>query len=175
MPTQTLRTDRLILRAITAGDQAALTALWHDPDVRRYLWDDQLVTDAQVQEILRASEACFRDFGVGLYGLHLAACPEELVGFCGFRAFDQAATLELLYGTYPAYWGRGLVSEAAHRLLVQGFDQPACERVIAATDTPNQASVQVMRRLGMNFVERKRWRGLDTVFYALERHELGQS
>jgi RimJ/RimL family protein N-acetyltransferase len=43
--------------------------------------------------------------------------------------------------------------------------------VIAATDTPNQASVRVLQRLGMFFHERREYHGLDTVFYQLAREE----
>jgi RimJ/RimL family protein N-acetyltransferase len=47
------------------------------------------------------------------------------------------------------------------------------ESVVAATDTPNQASVRVLQRLGMFFRERREYHGLDTVFYGLGREEFG--
>ena len=52
-------------------------------------------------------------------------------------------------------------------MLRYGFEDCGIERVLAATDTPNQRSVQVLRRLGMNFTERRQWHGLDTVFFDL--------
>ncbi len=167
-----LETARLTLSPFTQADQPALTDLWHDPQVRRYLWDDQLVSDAQVRDIVGASDACFRAHGVGMYTIRDASDPAELIGFCGLREFEAPATLELLYGMYPRYWGRGLVTEAARCVLQHGFEASSCEAITAATDTPNQASVQVLRKLGMNFVERKRWHGLDTVFFSLTRDEL---
>ncbi|MEM1232271.1 MAG: GNAT family N-acetyltransferase [Pseudomonadota bacterium] len=169
-----LRTARLRLRAFGAADQEGLTTLWHDPDVRRYLWDDELVSSAQVAQIIRASEQCLHSHGVGMYSIFLSEAPTTLAGFCGLREFEAPGELELLYGMYPRYWGQGLVTEAARCVLQHGFKHSACRSITAATDTPNQASVRVLRRLGMNFVERKRWHGLDTLFYALTRDELAQ-
>ena len=47
--------------------------------------------------------------------------------------------------------------------------------MIAATDTPNQRAVRVLQRLGMSFEERRVWRGLDTVFYAITNAEFANS
>ena len=47
-------------------DAAAAHALWTDPDVRRYLWNDEVVTLDRVREVLAAST---RDFAARRYGL----------------------------------------------------------------------------------------------------------
>lgn len=169
--TLSLRTRRLQLVPITAGDCAELLRLWREPAVRQYLWGDQLIDAATVQTVQAASARCFATLGSGLYALRWRSDPGRLIGFCGFREFDGADPVELLYGIYPDYWGMGVVTEAARAVLRHGFEDCAFARVLAVTDTPNQKSVQVMQRLGMSFVERKLWRGLDTVFYALDRGE----
>ena len=166
-----LATRRLTLAPITRGDCAELTRLWRDPAVRQYLWDDEVVDDATVRAVQQASEACFQRFDSGLYALRWRSDPGRLIGFCGFREFDGPDDIELLYGIYPDYWGMGIVTEAAGELLQHGFQTCGFEKVVAATDTPNQNSVRVMQRLGMQFVDRKPWRGLDTVFYELERQD----
>ncbi|MEM9744282.1 MAG: GNAT family N-acetyltransferase [Pseudomonadota bacterium] len=159
------------LAPILAADCAELLKLWRDPAVRQYLWDDELIDGDTVRQVQAASDTCFHRLGSGLYALRWRSDPGRLIGFCGFRAFDGQYPAELLYGIYPDYWGMGIVTEAAKEVLHYGFERCAFERVIAATDTPNQNSVRVMQRLGLQFVERKLWHGLDTVFYALERHE----
>ena len=59
-------------------------------------------------------------------------------------------------------------------MLRHGFDACGMQRVIASTDTPNQRAVRVLQRLGMSFEERKVWRGLDTVFYAITADEFAE-
>ena len=175
VPYPDIQTARLRLRPITTQDHEALCALWRNADVRRYLWDNVLVSDSQVRAVQVASDACFARWGCGIYALTMTEAPAYIAGFCGVRDFESTGVPELLYGIHPDYWGMGLVSEAAQALLGFAFDRCALPRLVAATDTPNQSSVKVLQRLGMAFEERKLWHGLDTVFYSLERKDFSGS
>ena len=62
-----LNTDRLILRPIASSDLAALHEFWNNPEVRRYLWDDQQMSREAVAEIVAASENCFAELGSGFF------------------------------------------------------------------------------------------------------------
>ena len=166
-----LSTDRLILRPIASSDLAALQDLWNDPEVRRYLWADQVMSRETVCEIIADSESCFAELGSGFFAIEVATNPGVLVGFCGHRRFEDGKQVELRYGILPEYWGEGYVTEAASEVLRYGFEICGIDRVIAATDTPNQRSVRVMQRLGMVFEERREFHGLDTVFYTLHKHD----
>ena len=176
----TLATDRLNLRPFAVRDAEVLQAFWAIPEVRRYLWDDRILAMDTVSAIIEQSVRDFREQDWGFFSLDLKATQPVIVGFCGFRRFEDSRDIELLYGILPEYWGEGLVTEAALAVLRHGFGACGMERVIAATDTPNQRAVRVLQRLGMSFEERKVWRGLDTVFYAItaaefaERQELAE-
>ena len=179
-------TRRLHLVALRSTDIDPLHRLFTDPLVRRYLWDDESIARATVVQIVMRSQGSFADFGYGFYGLYLRAEPSRLIGFCGFRPFDEAfnserngehyvrqgaATmhdLELLYGLLPAHWGMGLITEAARSALSYAFAETKVPRIVAATDAPNQRSVAVLERLGMRFDERRELHGLDTLFYSLQ-------
>jgi RimJ/RimL family protein N-acetyltransferase len=166
-----ITTDRLSLRPCRVSDADALHALWTDPDVRRYLWDDQVISRELADDVVRGSAGDWAEHGFGQWVI----CPrggDEIVGFCGFRREAPDHPPELLYGLAPAYWGRGLATEAARAVLRYGFEELGFERVWAATDPPNAASVRVMERLGMRFDRRGTLDGLDTLFYALTRDEL---
>jgi [ribosomal protein S5]-alanine N-acetyltransferase len=166
-----LNTGRLKLRPIATDDVDALHALWTDPDVRRYLWDDQIIPRATVEAIVAQSTASFESDGFGFFALELADQHGELIGFCGHRRAEPRNQIELLYGIHPHYWGEGLVAEAARRVLQFGFEECDFEEVIAATDTPNQQSVRVLQKLGMTFECRREFHGLDTVFYSMTRSD----
>ncbi|MFN2167885.1 MAG: GNAT family N-acetyltransferase; N-acetyltransferase, partial [Anaerolineae bacterium] len=47
-------------------------------------------------------------------------------------------------GILPEFWGQGFVTEAAKAVLQHGFQVCRMHSVVAATDTPNQASVRVL-------------------------------
>lgn len=172
---RTLCTERLLLRPIASSDVDALHAFWIDPSVRKYLWDNEIISRETVEEIVRASERCFDEIGSGLFAIELNAKRGELVGFCGLRRMDGSDQVELLYGILPRYWGEGLVTEAAKAVLHHGFDSCGLERIMGATHTPNQRSVRVMQRLGMVFDGRREYKGLDTVFYSISPKELADA
>ena len=167
----TLRTRRLVLRPIVHDDVPPLHEFWIDPDVRRYLWDNQIISVERVAEIVAGSQGFFAETGAGFFAIEFARNPGELIGFCGHRRFEDGDSVELLYGILPGFWGGGLVTEAAREILRHGFAHCGFVRVIAATDTPNQKSVNVMQRLGMVFDARREWHGLDTVFYSIDKDD----
>jgi [ribosomal protein S5]-alanine N-acetyltransferase len=181
-----LRTERLVLRPIAPTDVEALHRFWTDPGVRKYLWDNEIISHEQVREIIAESERCFAGIGCGLFAIELVERGDDLVGFCGLRRMflndasastpaAEADDVELLYGILPRYWGEGLVTEAAREVLRYGFDDCGLTRILGATDTPNQRSVRVMQRLGMIFEERRNHKGLDTVVYSVSPKELASA
>lgn len=171
-PSAVLNTGRMRLRPISSNDVDALHALWTDPDVRRYLWDDRIIPRATVEEIVAQSLATFEAEGFGFFALEMQDQSGDLIGFCGHRrAEDAEGEVELMYGIHPTYWGEGLVAEAAREVLRFGFESCDFDRVIAATDTPNQQSVRVLQKLGMTFECRREFHGLDTVFFSMTRSE----
>lgn len=171
----TITTDRLLLRPIASSDVEALHQFWTDPAVRRYLWDNEVISRETIEQIVADSVGCFREVGAGLFAIELKEVPGELVGFCGLRRMVASEQMELLYGILPRYWGEGMVSEAARTVLRHGFETCGLERIMGATDTPNQRSVRVMQRLGMVFEERRQHKGLDTVFYSISSKELADA
>lgn len=168
MPLPTLHTPRLTLRPCSLADVDVLHHLWTNPDVRRYLWDDNVISRERAEETVRDSLACVERHGVG-HWVVLLGDTEAPAGFCGFIVREDGEDPELMYGLAPEYWGRGLITEAAATALTWVFLERGFSRITAATDPPNTASIRVMERLGMRFLRRGTLNGLDTVFYELTR------
>jgi [ribosomal protein S5]-alanine N-acetyltransferase len=148
-----LETERLVLRPVSDDDLAATHRLFDDPAVRRYLWDDRPVSLEAAASILEASARDFSERGVGLFGVRLRGA-EELVGLCGLRWEEGIGDMEIMYCLLPELWGRGLATEAAEACLRFAFDEAGLERVMAGADEPNAASLRVIEKLGMRFVDR---------------------
>ena len=170
-----LRTERLRLVPLEEIHVAVMHELSVDPEVRRYLFEGQIIPIQQVEDMIVSSKRCFDAHNTGFFAMYLQlpSDPHDgaFVGFCGHRVFEDGQEMELLFGMQPRFWGRGFGQEAARAVLKHGFDDCGIERVLAATDTPNQRSVQVLQRLGMSFRERREWHGLDTVFYDMSAAE----
>jgi RimJ/RimL family protein N-acetyltransferase len=165
-----LDTERLQLRPCAPADLDSLHALFTDPHIRRFLWDDRVIARAESAAVIEASVASFATHGLGQW-LGFLREGGELAGFSGLRFVPETPDVELLYAVAPALWGRGLACEAARAVLRHGFETMGLPRILARADAPNAASIRVMERLGMRFVRRGIEHGLDTVCYALQREE----
>jgi RimJ/RimL family protein N-acetyltransferase len=161
-----LSTPRLDLEPLLPEALAEVRAVWTDPDVRRYLFDDRVVSTERARELLEASARDFGERGFGLWALH-SRLAEPLIGFCGLAQPPGALEPQLMYGLVPAYWGRGLATEAARAVLEHGFGELAVRVVAANTDAANAASVRVLERLGMRLARRALFRGLDLIYFRL--------
>lgn len=168
-----LHTARTTLQPLGVSDLEAMHAMWTDEHVRKYLWDDVVITKETAAGALAASADDFARRGFGLWAIHDHATA-ELVGFCGLRQSDDEPA-ELLYGLLPAWCGKGLATEAARAVLAYAFTSLRMREVVAATDVPNSASVRVMERLGMQFERRGTLNGLDTLFYRVTPEQFDQS
>lgn len=163
-----LRTPRLRLVPVRADDVDALHALWTDPGVRRYLWDDRVIEREVAAERVEATLAHRAERGYGLWTLR-PADGDDVIGFCGFQPLDGGDEVELLYGILPDHWGRGLVVEAARAAIDELFATLAPARLWALADPPNLQSFRVMEKLGMRFDRDGEANGLPARFYVLER------
>ena len=164
-----LRTPRLRLRPIAAADREALHALWTEPAVRRFLWDDRVIDLVTVDGVIERSTASFAAEGFGLFALRE---PERavLLGAVGIYRLREGEP-ELIYSLATACFGRGLATEASRAVIADVFERLGFTRVLARTDPPNLASIAVMRRLRMRHVGEAMENGLPTVSYTLARED----
>ncbi len=170
MDSPRIETARLLLRPYTRDDLDDLHRLWTDPDVRRYLFDDEIMERAWVATEIEHSLACFETQGFGQWAMFLKG-HHALIGFCGYRSFLDPSEVQLIYGLAPAHWGQGLAPEAARALIRYGFDTLDFDEIIASADAPNEASFRVMEKTGMTFQKRVFIDGLDTIYYAISRED----
>ena len=162
-----LRTARLRLRPFGAGDVDAIHALWTDPGVRRFLWDDRVIGRERAAHEVASALRDEAEGGFGLWTLHLREV-DGVIGFCGFRRMHEADELELLYGLLPEHWGQGLAVEASRAALEQLFAACSAQRVYALANPPNAQSFRVMEKLGMRFDRDGEAGGRPARFYVLE-------
>jgi len=142
-----LTTERLVLRPVTLSDHATLLAHWTTPDVRRFLFDGEVMS---ADEVTEAIEDSARDFAASGYGLWLIQEKDQadLIGSAGLRPLEDLG-LEVFYSLAPGSWGRGYATEAARAVVEHALGPLGLPEVLAEVDEGNTASVAVVVRLGM--------------------------
>ncbi len=137
----------------TRNDLEALWAIWREPDVRRYLFDDQEVSHERAAEVL---DACLAEgaHGRGLWTIHVEN-ERTLVGCAGLMPvsvaeYDPALAgmVEPIVALAPSWWGRGHAIEALRVLVDYAFGGLALERLAGAADVPNEASHRMLLSAG---------------------------
>ena len=148
-PLSHLQTPRCSLRPVAPAEAEALHTLWTRPEVRRFLWDDELISLGQTRDLIADSCAHLE---TGDYGLWLARLrgQSDVIGFTGYWPFHEPVRIELLFGLAGDYWGHGYATEIATAMVTYGREHLAMETVLASTDKPNRASIAVLDRLGFS-------------------------
>lgn len=161
-----IATARLVLAPLGEHDLEALQALNALPEVRRFLFDDEVWTLEETRDRLLVENA--RLWAEEGYGLFTMRHPDasDLLGWVGFWYFHEPPVLEVGYALHPGVWGRGYATEAAGAVMAWGARVHGMVAFRASTDAPNEASLRVLSRLGFREVARTPGRAHETVHLA---------
>lgn len=160
-----LRTERLVVRAMDAGDVDDLHAYHSREDVCRYLPYEPRTREEVAEKVARnAAELTLASEGdYWQLAVERLDAPGCVIGdvFFALRSTDSAGG-EIGWVQNPDHFGRGYMTEAAGAVLELAFTAIGLHRVIAQLSPLNTASVALCKRLGMreeaHFVENL-WQG----------------
>jgi RimJ/RimL family protein N-acetyltransferase len=83
------------------------------------------------------------------------------LGLCGLLKRDFLPGADIGYALAPRYWGHGYAREAASAVLAYARDTLKLPCLLAITHPDNQASISLLEKLGLEFLERKQLPGYD--------------
>ncbi len=154
--TQTLETQRLILRKAMEEDAQAMYENWAaDPEVTKFLtWPAYTSLEFAKKRI---------QIWIGEYkngdNYQWMIVPKDLgqpIGSISVVAKDdQAGKAELGYCIGRAWWHQGIMTEALQAVMDYLFDEVGLDLLEARHDPNNPHSGAVMRKCGMNYVGRE--------------------
>jgi RimJ/RimL family protein N-acetyltransferase len=153
------QTSRLTLRPVSGSDLSDLWRMWTDPEVRRFLWDDRVISREEAATTIADCEALSAG-GLGLWVLHTrdAIDSTPAIGCAGLFPVTTAATyeprvaglVEPLVALRPEHWGRGYAAEALQALIEHARSTLGLTQLAAVSDVPNVRSDRMLRRAGFN-------------------------
>jgi ribosomal-protein-alanine N-acetyltransferase len=145
-----IETERLVLRPLAPTDLEFVFRHFSDPEVTRYMLDEEPLSDIrQAQELIdfyaQPDGKNYNRWGI--------ARKENgaLIGTCGFHKWNRrSARAEIGYDLTPAFWGQGVMTEAVSAMLWNGFGRMGLNRVEAIVYPENIASVRLLTHLGFS-------------------------
>ena len=170
-----LHTLRLTLRPAVSQDLVRLHALWSQPEVRRFLFDDQNVSLELAQSVLDSSIEC-SSAGYGLWLVHAKERDELLLGCVGLvptmtAEYEPALAglLEVLAAFDVSHWHKGYAREALSAVLEHAFRVLELPVVAAVNDVPNIASERMLNALGFQVLSEVQGPKFRVRTYTLDR------
>jgi [ribosomal protein S5]-alanine N-acetyltransferase len=145
---------RIVLRRLRPADLQNFQAYRSDPSVARYQsWAPMSSSDATafLEEMSTAAFGTTGDwFQLGI----AERLTDRLIGDMGVcirDAEDRHAELGVTLAAKSQ--GQGLASEAVRQALTMLFESSDITRVVAITDTRNNATARLLQRVGMKLTE----------------------
>jgi ribosomal-protein-alanine N-acetyltransferase len=160
MTIPTVTTDRLVLRAFTDEDMEPLHALLGVGDVMRYFPNTSPPSAEAVQRLVSGQLKHWETYGYGWWAVELPG-QARLIGWNGLGFLPETGEVEVAYLLGKAFWGKGYATEGARASVRFGFQTIGLESIIAIVHPENSASQRVVEKLGMSFLDRNRYFGMD--------------
>ena len=153
-----------------ADELEAVYYLITDKDVTEFFPIYQTFVKTEVLGSLPRRIERWRKYGFGQLGVFDKE-SEKLIGYCGLQPLNDTGEIEIYYGFYKDFWGKGLATETAKAVLRFGFEDARLPRIVAATHPNNTNSQKLLLRLGMKQGQNGRFYDLEAAYFFLMRED----
>lgn len=145
-----LETERLCLRLVALRDADFMVELTQDPDWIQFIGNPNLKTTSDGETFIRERfHAPYEKTGLGLWMVEEAASSKRL-GICGLINRESLEDIDLGFGFLKQHRRAGFAYEASLGCLAYAKQTLGLSRVIAMTDTDNEASGKLLEKLGFS-------------------------
>jgi [ribosomal protein S5]-alanine N-acetyltransferase len=147
----TLRTARLRMRELTAGDAPFMLALLNDPAFIQNIGDRGVRSIPEAAAYIeRGPRASYAAHGFGLWLVERTG-DDTPIGICGLLKRDALPDPDIGYAFLPGYRSRGYAFEAASAVRDAARDAFGIARLLAIVSPGNASSIRLLERLGFAF------------------------
>ena len=128
-----LQTKRLLLTPFQASDLQFFHEMNIHPFVRKYLWDDEIISIDTAVEMMKTNEKHFQEDKFGLWKISINQ-SESIIGYTGLWFFFDEPQPQLIYALQKDSTGKGYAIEAARAVLNYTFTELGFKYLLAAID-----------------------------------------
>ena len=148
-PFPILKTERLLLRAITKDDAAEVFFLRSDENVLRFIEKEPAENLKEARKFIKRIRDDIDDNNGILWGIELLANPGRVIGtICYWKIEKIHYRAEIGYALHPEFWRKGIMKEAIKEVLKYGFEVMKLHSVEARINANNEASAATLLSSG---------------------------
>ena len=146
-PFPILRTERLTLRQLVINDEQEIFTLRSDSEINKYLNRQISKTIEDVRKFISTVNENV-DKNDSLYWAITFSDKDILVGtICLFGFSDENGSCEIGYELLTKFQGKGIMREAAEKVIDYAFNTIKVQRIEAFSHRDNQSSKKLLEKL----------------------------
>jgi len=151
--TQTINTDRLLLRRFEFDDAYDMFKNWaNDSEVTKYLtWEPHNNVEVTKKIIELWVNEYEHNNNIYDWAIEVKKTGEVIGGVSIVKLDKKNYSCEIGYCMSRTYWGMGIMSESLKVVIDYLFSEVGFNRIVAKHDTNNVASGKVMLKGGMKY------------------------
>jgi RimJ/RimL family protein N-acetyltransferase len=150
-----IQTARLLMRGFTDDDLDELAAISADPEVTRWVGDENGLSREATWRRLAYFVGHWELRGFGQWAL-IERATGRLVGRSGLLRPEGWPGLEVGWLVAREHWGRGFAPEAGRASMEWAREELGAEHIISLIEDANERSARVAEKLGMTVEGRTR-------------------
>jgi ribosomal-protein-alanine N-acetyltransferase len=170
MEIPTLETSHLVLRPWSIEDAEILFRILQEPDILKY-FPPTTFTLEKTQRYINHQLKHWQERGYGHWAVTLRK-DRRVIGWNGLEYLSETGENEVAYLLSCHVWGRGFATEAALAAVRYGFGPAGLHAIIGLVHPENFASIRVLEKCGLSFIDRKVYWGLEMCRYRIESRDL---
>ena len=162
-------TERLTITEMLEADAAFMLELLNSPAWLKYIGDRGVRTleDAE-RYILTRIMPSYRQNNFGFYLVKLKD-DNASIGICGLVKRDGLDHVDIGFAFLPEYEGRGYGYESASAVMQYAKTTLKLDTIVAITTKDNLPSINLLKKLGLNFKQLVRLPGDEEELMLFER------
>ena len=154
-----LETERILLREFEIEDYKAVFEFGSNKEVERYTGDKALESYDEAKTII--TQINIPDYNTYGYGRWATVYKPEnkVIGFAGLKYLNSIAETDIGFRFLPEYWGQGIATEIATKIIHHGFNSLNLDRIIGIAHPDNIGSCKVLAKIGMALFKKDEYEG----------------
>ncbi len=146
-----IQTERLSLRWLTEADAEFILDLLNQPSWLEFIGDRGVRNlDDACAYINNGPLAMIKRHGFGLYLTEIKSSKTP-IGLCGLLKRETLDDVDIGFAFHPDFWGKGYAKEAASACVDYARGPLMLDRLVAITLATNQASIALLKVIGMQY------------------------
>lgn len=166
-------TPRLILREWEMTDAGNSDHIYGDAETMAQFGSGRRFTRDELKASLARIIEEYRTVGYANYAV-VDRTSGALIGHCGLRCGSDGERIEADWALAKSFCGKGLATEAADAVFTRGFNIRKFDRIWGVARVTNAASIAMMKKMGMSFVEQRTLDDVASVVYAVTADEFSR-